>query len=177
MSVAGNRYAKSLLDVLYPDNAEAGLQQLESFAALLKEEPDARRLLQDPTLSTVRRRRLLMEISGALGFDRRIANFIDILIDRNRLLLLEEIIVAYEKLLDDRLGVVRAQVTAARPLAAPQQQELAAKLEQVTGKQIRMEVAIDPSLIGGVIARLGSTIYDGSMRSQLSAFRNRLLEE
>jgi len=177
MSVAANRYAKSLLDVLYPDTAEAGLQQLQSFSALLKEEPAARRLLQDPTLSTERRRRLLTEISGALGFDRRIANFIDILIDRNRLMLLDEIVVVYEKLLDERLGVVRAQVTAARPLDAGQQQELAAKLEQATGKQIRMELAVDPSLIAGVVAKVGSTIYDGSVRNQLSAFRNRLLEE
>ena len=177
MSVAANRYAKSLLDVLYPDTAEAGLQQLQSFSGLLKEEPAARRLLQDPTLSTERRRRLLTEIAGALGFDRRIANFIDILIDRNRLQLLVEIIVAYQMLLDERLGVVRAQVTSARPLDRLQQRELAAKLEQVTGKQVRMEVAIDPSLIGGVIAKVGSTIYDGSVRNQLSAFKSRLIED
>ena len=177
MSVAANRYAKSLLDVLYPDNAEAGLQQLQSFSSLLKEEPNARRLLQDPTLSADRRRRLLKEISGALGFDRRLANFIGIIIDRSRLPLLDEIIVAYEKLFDERLGVVRAEVTAARPLDGLQQRELAAKLEQVTGKQVRMEVAVDPSLIGGVIAKVGSTIYDGSMRNQLNAFKSRLIEE
>ena len=91
--------------------------------------------------------------------------------------LLDEIIVAYEKLFDERLGVVRAEVTAARPLDGLQQRELAAKLEQVTGKQVRMEVAVDPSLIGGVIAKVGSTIYDGSMRNQLNAFKSRLIEE
>ena len=80
-------------------------------------------------------------------------------------------------LLDERLGVVRAQVTSARPLDGLQQRELAAKLEQVTGKQVRMEVAIDPSLIGGVIAKVGSTIYDGSVRNQLSAFKSRLIED
>jgi F-type H+-transporting ATPase subunit delta len=176
MSVAANRYAKALLDVLYPTKAEAGYQQLQSFNALLKEQPPARRLLENPTLSTDRRRRFLREISDASGFDRRIANFIDILIDRNRLVLLDEIIDAYQKLLDERLGVVRAQVTAARPLDRLQQRELAAKLEQVTGKQVRMEVAVDPSLIGGVIAKVGSTIYDGSMRNQLSAVKSRLIE-
>jgi len=177
MSVAANRYARALLDVLYPQNAEAGLQQLQSFSELLKDQPTARRLLENPTFSTDRRRRLLKEISDASGFDRRIANFIDILIDRNRLPLLAEIIVAYQMHLDERLGVVRAQVTSSRPLDGLQQRELAAKLEQVTGKQVRMEVAIDPSLIGGVIAKVGSTIYDGSVRNQLSAFKSRLIEE
>ena len=177
MSVAANRYAKALLDVLYLTKAEAGYQQLQSFSALLKEQPPARRLLENPALSTDRRRRFLREISDASGFDRRIANFIDILIDRNRLGLLDEIIDAYQKLLDERLGVVRAQVTSARPLGRLQQRELAAKLEQATGKQVRMEVAVDPSLIGGVIAKVGSTIYDGSMRNQLSAVKSRLIED
>lgn len=177
MSVAANRYARALMDVLYPQTAEAGLLQLQSFNALLKEQPDASRLLENPTLSSDRRRRLSKEIGAALGFDRRMTNFIDILIDRNRLPLLEEIITAYRKLLDERMGIVRALVTSAHPLDVSQQGELAAKLEQVTGKQVRMEVTVDPSLIGGVVAQVGSTIYDGSVRQQLHAFKSRLIEE
>ena len=65
----------------------------------------------------------------------------------------------------------------ARALDAAQQQELAGKLEQLTGKQVRMEVAVDPSLIGGVVAQVGSTIYDGSVRQQLQAFKTRLVGE
>ena len=177
MSVAANRYAKALMDVLYPERAEAGLQQLVDFAGLLKEQPDAGRLLQNPALSGDRRKRLLKDISDGFGFDKRVSNFIDILIDRNRLPIIEEVITAYQKLLDDRLGIVKATVTAARPLDAAQRQELTAKLENVTGKQVRMEVAVDPSLIGGVIAQVGSTIYDGSVRQQLDSFRSRLIEE
>ena len=177
MSVAANRYAKALIDVLYPDNAEAGLQQLQSFSALLEEQPDARRFFENPAMAGARRKRLLKEISAALGFDRRVANFIDILIDRNRLPILDEVIDAYQKFLDERLGIVRARVTAARSLDAAQQRELGAKLEKITGKQVRMEVAVDPSLIGGVIAQVGSTVYDGSIRYQLQAFKNRLIED
>jgi len=175
MSVAANRYAKALMDVLYPEKAEGGLQQLVDFAGLLKEQPDAGRLLQNPALSGERRKRLLKEISDALGFDRRVANFIDILIDRNRLPIIEEVITAYQKMLDDRLGIVKAMVTSARPLDAAERKELTAKLEKVTGKQVRMDVAVDPSLIGGVIAQVGSTIYDGSVRQQLHAFKSRLI--
>ena len=113
--------------------------------------------------------------SDALNFDRRVSNFINILIDRNRLPLFDEIIAEYQRLLDQRLGTVRARVTSAQTLDATQHQELAARLAEVTGKQVIMEVAVDPSLIGGVVAQVGSTIYDGSVRQQLQAFKSRLV--
>ena len=177
MSVAANRYAKALMDVLYPEKAEAGIQQLQDFLSLLNDQPDARRFLENPTMAGDRRKRMLKEIFDALSLDRRVANFIGILADRARLPILEEIIQAYQKLLDERLGILRARVTSAYSLDAAQQRELAARLEQVTGKQIRMEVAVDPSLIGGMVAQVGTTIFDGSVRQQLQAFKSRLIEE
>ncbi len=175
MSVAANRYAKALIDVLYPQHAEAGLQQLQSFSALLKEQPAARGLFENPAMAGDRRKGLLREISGALGLDRRAANFVGILVDRNRLPLLDEVIEVYQRFLDERLGIVRALVTAASSLDSEQQRELVVKLEQITGKQVRMEFDVDPSLIGGVIAQVGSTVYDGSVRHQLEAFKSRFL--
>jgi F-type H+-transporting ATPase subunit delta len=177
MSVAANRYATALIDVLYPQAAEAGLEQLQSFLTLLTEQPDSRRFLENPTLAGERRERLLKEISEAFGFDRRVANFISILANRNRLPILEEIITEYRRLMDKRLSIVRARVMTARTLDTAQQRELARKFEQITGKQVRMEVAIDPSLIGGVVAQVGSTIYDGSVRQKLQAIKNRLVGE
>ena len=162
------------MDVLYPEKAEAGLQQLQEFLSLLNDQADARRFLENPTTAGDRRKRLLKEIFDALSLDRRVGNFIGI---RDRLPVLEEIIGAYQKLLDDRLGILRARVTAAHSLNTSEQRELAARLERATGKQVRMEVAVDPSLIGGVIAQVGSTIYDGSVRRQLQAFKNRVVEE
>ena len=177
MSVAANRYAKALMDVLYPEKAEAGIQQLQDFLSLLNDQPDARRFLENPTMAGDRRKRMLKEIFDALSLDRRVANFIGILADRARLPILEEIVQAYQKLLDERLGILRARVTSAYSLDAAQQRELAARLEQVTGKQIRMEVAVDPSLIGGMVAQVGTTIFDGSVRQQLQAFKSRFVEE
>ena len=175
MSAATKRYARALIDVLYPDKAEEGFYQLQSLASLLTNQPDARRFLQNPAMAGERRNRLLNEISEALGFERRVANFVSILTDRNRLPLLEEIIGEYQQLMDDRLGIARAQITAARPLDPSQQRELTSKLEAITGKQIRMDVFVDPSLIGGVIAQVGSTVYDGSVRQQLQTFKGRLI--
>ena len=165
------------MDVLYPERAEAGLQNLQDFLSVLNDQPDARRLLENPTMAGERRKRLLKEIYNALSLDRRVANFIDILVDRDRLPILEEIIETYQKFLDERLGIVRARVTSAHSLDPSQQQDLAARLAKATGKLIRMDVSVDPSLIGGVIAQVGSTIYDGSVRQQLQSFKSRLVEE
>jgi len=175
MTVAANRYATALIDVLDSTQAEAGLQQLQNFAALLNEQPDSRRFLQNPAMSGERRARVLKEISAALSLDRRVGNFINILANRNRLPILEEIIVEYQRLMDKRLGIVRARVTSAQPLDNAQQQDLARKFQEITGKQVRMEVALDASLIGGVVAQVGSTIYDGSVLQQLQTFKNRLV--
>jgi F-type H+-transporting ATPase subunit delta len=175
--VAANRYARALIDVLYPDKAEAGYQQLQQFLSLLDEHPDARRFLENPTTAGERRRRMLKEIFSASKMDQKVANFIGILADRDRLPILEEVVETYQKFLDEKLGIVRARVTSAHALDGGQQQELTARLEKATGKQVRMEVAVDPSLIGGVVAQVGSTIYDGSVRQQLQAFKSRLSEE
>ena len=177
MSVAANRYAKALIEVLYPDKAEAGYQQLEQFLSLLNTQQDLRRFLENPTTAGERRKRMLHDLASALKMDQKVANFIGILADRDRLTILEEIVETYQKFMDEKLGIVRARVTSAQSLDAGQQKELSVRLQKATGKQIRMEVAVDPSLIGGVVAQVGSTIYDGSVRQQLQAFKNRLSEE
>ena len=176
MSIAANRYARALLDVLYPKNADTGYDQLSRFNALLSEQPDARRLLENPTVPVERRKSLVKEITAALGSIPEIRNFIDILIDRNRLDLLNEIVGTYQKYLDQRLGIVRAIVTAAAPLDEAQRTTLVVQLEKATGKQVRISVSVDPSLLGGVVARVDSTIYDGSLRQQLESFREKLVQ-
>jgi F-type H+-transporting ATPase subunit delta len=177
MSVAATRYAKALLDVLYPAKAEAGREQLLQFASVLSQQRDAQLLLENPTVSAERRRDLVGKIGDALALDAPIRNFLGLLIDRNRLDLLDEIISTYETLLDDKLGVVRARITSALELDPRQRDEVAARLQAVTGKKVRMEVLVDPALIGGLVAQVGSTIYDGSIRQQLQAFRNNLTQD
>ena len=176
MGAAANRYARALIDALYPDHAESGLKQLQSFSDLLKEEPEALNLLENPAAAGETRKKLLAEIAGALGFDKRVENFINFIVDRNRLHIFDEILDAYQMFFDERRGIVRAEVTAALPLDPVQTREIAAKLQKLTGKEVRMNVSVDPSLIGGVVAQVGGTIYDGSVRQQLRAFRNRLVE-
>ena len=177
MSVAASRYAKALLDVLYPSKAEMGRDQLRSFLSVLDSQENARLVLENPTLSTENRKDLLNKIGNALSLDAPIRNFLALLIDRNRLDLLEEIIVTYESLLDEKLGVVKARVTTALELDSKQREEIAARLHALTGKKVRMETFVDPSLIGGLVAQVGSTIYDGSIRKQLQTFKNTLIQD
>jgi len=177
MSVAASRYAKALLDVLYPAKAEAGREQLLQFNSVLAQQQDARTFLENPTVSAERRKDLLKRLGDTLALDVPIRNFLDLLIDRNRLDLLDEIASTYEALLDEKLGVVRARITSALELNSQQRDEVAARLQALTGKKVRMEVSVYPALIGGLVAQVGSTIYDGSIRQQLNTFRNNLTQD
>lgn len=177
MSVAASRYAKALLDVLYPSKAELGRDQLKAFLSVLSDQHNARVVLENPTLSTENRKDLLNKIGNALGLDSPIRNFLGLLIERNRLDILEEIVATYESLLDDRLGVVKARVTTALELDSRQREEIVARLHTLTGKKVRMETFVDASLIGGLVAQVGSTIYDGSIRQQLQTFKNTLTQD
>jgi F-type H+-transporting ATPase subunit delta len=177
MSVAARRYAKALLDVLYPAKAEMGLDQLKGFATVLSQQNDARLVFENPTVSHERRKDLLNKVGDALKLDTPIRNFLGILIDRNRLDLLNEIISTYETSFDERQGVVQARITSANELSPTQQSEVAARLQAATGKKVRMQLTVDPSLIGGLIAQVGSTIYDASIRQQLQTFKNSLTQD
>src|SRR5215471_13435290 len=104
MSVAANRYAKALLEVLYPDTAELGLEQLQKFSTLLNSQQEMRQLFENPTIAADRRKGLFDGIADSLAYDGRIRNFLNLLIERNRLELLSAVIRAYQGLLDEKLG-------------------------------------------------------------------------
>jgi len=174
VSVAARRYAKALIDVLYPRKAESGLEQLQKFTAFLSEQPEVRQLLENPTVSADRRKRLLGEIGDALFFDGVIRNLLNLLVERNRLDLIDRIVASYRLFLDEKLGVVQARVTSAYPLDPGQERRVAARLRALTGRDVRMELSTDPQLIGGFIAEVDGAIYDSSVRQQLRLFHRNL---
>jgi F-type H+-transporting ATPase subunit delta len=147
------------------------------FSSLLNSQPEMRQLFENPTIASDRRKGVFNGIADALAYDGRVRNFLNLLIERNRLDLLSAVIRAYQSLLDEKLGLVRAHVTSASPLDSAQQRGLAAKLESVTGKIVRVELSVDPALLGGIVAQVGSTIYDGSIRQQLQTFKQRLIHD
>ena len=178
MTVVASRYARALIEALSGENTagpDAGLEQLGQIKLLLGNEPDARKLLINPVIPPDRRDSFVDEISRLLGLDARVAKLLRLIVERRRLEILDDLIDAYRKMLDEKNGIVRAVVRSAGPLSEAQQQEVAEKLEKSLGQRVVMAVEEHPSLIAGLIVRVGSTVYDGSLLQQLTGFKERLM--
>ena len=178
MTVVASRYARALIEALGGENTagpDAGLEQLMRIKALLESEPDARKLLVNPVIPPDRRDRFVDEINRVLALDSRVGKLFHLIVERGRLGILNDMIDAYRKMLDAANGIVRAVVSSASPLSETQRQDVVRKLEKSLGQRVVMEVEEDPSLIGGLIVRIGSTVYDGSLLQQLAGFKQRLM--
>ncbi len=175
------RYAKALVEVVVkPDSGldtQQAVAQLRSFEAAVRESAELRTVLLSPAVQASRKRAVVSRLARDLGISRVIRNFLFVVIDHRRIAVLGEIREAFEQALDERTGVVRADVASARELNVAQRDELADVLGRLTGKRVRMEFAVDTGLLGGVKARIGSTVYDGSVRGRMKELHRRLVSE
>jgi F-type H+-transporting ATPase subunit delta len=178
-----NRYANALADVVLaaePGVNAAGVkpaqvvEQLRTFNEAVASSSDLRSVLTSPAIPVARKRAVIKDIAEKLGFARVVCNFVLVVSDHRRSDALPQIVEAFEELLDTRLGFVRAQVHSAAELSGEQQDELSRELGQLAGAQVRMRFVVEPDLIGGVTAKIGSSVYDGSVRGQLAEMRKRL---
>ena len=181
LSAVASRYASALADVVTGPNSqlrpEDTLAQLRAFEATLQGSEELRNALITPAVPPARKKAVVARIADLLQLTRIARNFLFVLVDHRRTALLAEIIPLFERVIDERLGFVQAEVAAARDLSEGQRKELTARFEQLTGKRIRMRFKVDTSLIGGVVAHIGSTVYDGSVRGQLATLERRLTAE
>jgi F-type H+-transporting ATPase subunit delta len=177
-SAVTSRYAGALVEVVTgktsPADAQKTAAELRDFEEVLKESAELRNVLASPAVPANRKRAVVSRIAGRLGFSQITRNFLFVLIDHRRLEALGDIVNQFEILLDERLGYARAEVTSPGPLNESQRSLVAGQLSKATGKQLRVKYAVDESLIGGVVARVGSTVYDGSVRGQLRSMERRL---
>jgi F-type H+-transporting ATPase subunit delta len=177
-SAVVNRYASALVDIVVSQRAgidpARAVEQLRAFDSAVNSAPDLRTVLASPSVSAARKRQVIGRIADALGLERIIRNFLLVLSDRGRIAALPELLEAFDILLDERLGLVRAEIATALEATPPQRDELTSELEKVAGSRVRMRFVVDPDLIGGVTARLGSKVYDGSVRGQLARMQRRL---
>jgi F-type H+-transporting ATPase subunit delta len=174
-----NRYAHALADVIVEPTsgvspAEA-VAQLRSFYASASAVPALQAVLASPAVPKPRKRAVIRAIATAEGLPRIIVNFLLVLSDRRRWSALHEVIEALDAVLDDDLGFERTEVQSAFQLSDQQRDDLSRELARVAGRKVRLSLAVDPDLIGGVTARVGSTVYDGSVRGQLAKMRQSLL--
>ena len=173
MASVANTYARAFADVvlaqrLDPARASAGLRRI---AGLMAESMDLRRVWENPAVPADQKRRLLDAIVKYEGIERHVRNLVAVLIDHRRMPFLPRIVEQLEKELDARMGIAEAQITSARELRNTEKEGIEAQVAKLTGKKVRAHFELDPALLGGAVVRVGSTIYDGSVKGQLEKIK------
>ncbi|SET96428.1 ATP synthase F1 subunit delta [Stigmatella erecta] len=173
------RYARALLDVTAESQrTDAVATQLDSLVKAFEKSPELSDVLLNPAYSRSQRAQVvesLIQLAGNL--DPILANTLRLLVERNRLIYLPDVARVFRELADARAGRVRGQVTSAAPLAPDTLEQLRKTLQQLTQRDVILEQKVDPALLGGVAAQVGSVLYDGSLRTQLEQMRRQLKQQ
>ncbi|HZV83112.1 MAG TPA: ATP synthase F1 subunit delta [Geobacteraceae bacterium] len=163
------RYAKALVQIAAEESAvEKFHEELARVEAMFADCPELGSLLSNPGYGIEAKLETLREVAGKLQLSETIRNFLLLLQERNRVACLGQIIACYSVLADELSGVLRPVVTTALPLADSRVAEIKTALEKSTGKKIVLQVEVEPSLIGGVVTRIGDKVLDGSVKTQLT---------
>jgi F-type H+-transporting ATPase subunit delta len=173
---AATRYARALLDVTLqeqvdPVNVE---RELAAFVDLFDQHATLKKVLLNPAVPAPRKRSAIAEIAKQAGVTSVVRKLLILLAERDRLIILPDLLLTYRDRLMEHQKVVRAAVTTAVPLAAGRAQTIEQRLAEVTGRRVVLTTEIDSALVGGMVARIGSTVYDGSVTTQLKKLRAKL---
>jgi len=169
-------YARAFADVVLDEHLDAGraIGGLRRISGLLDESTELRRVWENPAVPAEQKRRLLDAIVHREGIEKPVRNLVAVLMDHRRISFLARITEQLEKELDARMGLAEANITSARELGDAEKRALEAQIEKVTGKKVRAHFGLDASLLGGAVVRVGSTIYDGSVKGQLEKIREQI---
>lgn len=172
------RYARALIDVGAETNKlDRYGEELSRFAAVLESNKELADVMSNPAYSRVERLAVTDAVMKSLGtVDGEVANFLKLLVDRNRVIFLPDIARLYRDLADARMGRLRGRVTSAAALPAESVARIAKILESMTHRQVVLDTKVDPALLGGVSAQVGAVLYDGSIRTQLEELRREMTE-
>jgi F-type H+-transporting ATPase subunit delta len=173
MASVTNTYARAFADVVFDQHLDPAktLREAQAVAQLAASSLELREVWEAPAIPAEQKRALLDAIVARTGFSRPVRNFVAVLMDHRRIKFLDPIVKEFEQELNRRLGFVEAQVTSARELGEPERNALEARVAKLTGHKVRARYAQDGSILGGAIVRVGSTIYDGSVKGQLERIR------
>ncbi len=176
MSAIARRYARALVEVVLEQKIDPDVarQQLNAIVNAVHESTDLRRVWESPAVSAEQKRAVLDAVVRQIGAAKPIRNFIAILIDHRRIAMLNDMAKQFDSELNAQLGLEEAEISSARPLSPDGKRGLESQLERLTGKKVRATYSSDPELLGGVVVRMGSTIYDGSVRGQLEKMKQEL---
>lgn len=174
----GINYATALIETLDSDAAvDQVAQDLENFQALIKELPALARVLDYPGMPLDQRTGILGEALDKMSPHPTTRRFLSMVVEKGRVQELASIVEAFQRMRDTRRGVTRAEVVTSVPVGDGERRGWEQALARLTGKKVKIEYRTDHKLLGGALARVGSTVYDGSVRKQLARIRGVLLGE
>lgn len=176
-AVVARRYARALADEAGkkdPARLEKVASEVALAARTIRGDAKVRRFFEDPAVPLRRKDAAIEALATAAKSAEMTRNFLRLLVRNRRIGALPEIAAAFEKIKDDRLGIVAVEATTAVELSAAEVKKFRQSLETMTGKKVRLTLSVDPSVLGGARARIGSKVYDGTLRRRLAALRERL---
>jgi F-type H+-transporting ATPase subunit delta len=176
MSALGRRYAKALLELAREQSlTDQVVRDVGALSDAWKESSELRELIRNPVVPKPALRATIDAIMEKLGLSKLVRNTVGLLADRGRLAYLPDVLSAFEEISEAETGRVRAEVISAKPLDDAYYNRLLEKLQRATGQRIVLVKKEDPSLIGGVVTRIGDRVFDGSISNRLSELRETLL--
>jgi F-type H+-transporting ATPase subunit delta len=177
MAAVAAMYSRALADVAHNAKLDTDIvvEQVREFERAIKSSHDLHEVLMNPSVTHEDKMRVIEAISKRMQCLPEVRNFISVLVQNQRVNMLEEIVSELQEEMDRRNGVAEAEITSAREISKSQQQALEQALGKVAGREkIRATYKLDPAVLGGVVVRLGTTVYDGSVRGQMEQLKERL---
>jgi len=172
---SASRYARALFDVARNESiVERAEQDLTAFAALLSAHPTLQSTLTHPAIPGQKKKNLTQELASRLQLSIPVTKVLMMLAERDRLAALPDLLEIYRERLLDHQQVIRAEVTTAEEISGERATELSDRLSRATGRRVTLTTKVDPAILGGVVTRIGSIVYDGSLAAQLAKMRERL---
>ena len=173
---AANRYARALLEVAATERADLERidRELAAFQALVEQYAELEQVLTSPAVPAARKRAAVADLTDRMGASPIVSKLLLLFAERDRLVLLPDLAAAYHERLLDYRQVVRAQLTTATPLAQERLGAIQQRLSAATGRTVSLQATVDPSIIGGLVAKVGSTVFDASVTGQLQRMKARL---
>jgi F-type H+-transporting ATPase subunit delta len=179
LRTSANRYAKALFDVALEEKNDLAQidRDLQAVVEMMKASPELARASEFSSTTEAQRKALMEAVSKAMTLSAPVTKTLVLLAKTGKLDLVPDLAVAYQERLLAHQNIVRADVTSAAPLSPEKTKALEESLSSVTGKKVEITASVDPDLLGGVVARIGSTVYDGSVKTQLLKMRQELVEQ
>ncbi len=167
------RYATAFLEVVTAANLDTAAidRQFTDFLGTWNGSAELRTFFENPAIAAVQKVAILDKLNARLGLQKELRNLIAVLIDNDRIAHVAEVAASYRQLLQQQMGIKPAEILTARALSAEEQAQLVAEVSKLAGAKIDASFKLDPRMIGGAVVRIGSTVYDGSVRGRLERLK------